>query len=127
MAIIAIDFDGTIVKHDFPNIGEPVPMALPVMRRLRAEGHSIILFTMRSKEPLREAIEYIENSGIQLFGVNSNPDQKEWTFSPKPYAHLYIDDAAAGCPLIYEEGLRPYTDWQRILKILLKLEYVHES
>lgn len=127
MAIIAVDFDGTIVKHAFPDIGEPVEYALSALKRLRAANNDIILYTMRSGEVLKDAVNFLENSGIQLYGVNENPGQGSWTSSPKPYAHLYIDDASAGCPLIYPEEGRPYADWSKIIKILEEKEYVTTS
>ena len=40
-----------------------------------------------------------EAGGIEFFGVNCNPAQASWTTSPKIYSHVYVDDAAAGCPL----------------------------
>lgn len=127
MAIIAVDFDGTIVKHDFPEIGEPVPLALETLRRLRRSNNEIILHTMRSAEHLENAVTFLNSAGIDLYGVNENPKQGSWTSSPKPYAHLYIDDASAGCPLIYPEGERPYADWKKILKLLEEKKYVQTS
>jgi hydroxymethylpyrimidine pyrophosphatase-like HAD family hydrolase len=124
MATIAVDFDGTIVTHKYPEIGEPVDKALYTLRRLRSANHKIILFTMRSGEKLDEAIKYLEDAGIQLYGINENPSQGSWTASPKPYAHLYIDDAAAGCPLTYKEGERPVVDWEAITRGLEGMEYL---
>lgn len=47
MAIIGIDFDGTVVTHDFPKIGKDIG-AVPVLKKLVENGHKLILFTMRS-------------------------------------------------------------------------------
>lgn len=47
MAIIGIDFDGTVVTHDFPKIGKDIG-AVPILKRLVDNGHKLILFTMRS-------------------------------------------------------------------------------
>jgi hypothetical protein len=124
MAIIAVDFDGTIVKHAFPSIGDPVEFALHSLRRLRMANNELILHTMRSGEYLEEAVQYLEEAGIQLYGVNENPGQGSWTSSLKPYAHLYIDDAAAGCPLIHPEKDRPYVDWTKVNKILIARGYI---
>ena len=48
--------------------------------------------------------------------VNENPTQKNWTISPKVYAQCDVDDAALGCPLIYDETMcdRPFVDWLEI-------------
>jgi hypothetical protein len=121
---IGIDFDGTIVTHEFPAIGEPVPWAIDVMKELQEQGHELILYTMRSGKSLAEAIEYISSQGIRLFGVNRNPTQDTWTTSPKVYCHHYIDDAAIGCPLIMppEDPLdveRPYVNWKKVRKFLV--------
>ena len=111
MMTIAVDFDGTIVKHAFPEIGEPVPGAIEWLVRFRAAGARLILWTMRSGRFLEEAIEYCADNGVVLFGVNHNPDQMSWTHSPKAYANMYIDDAAVGCPLVEGED-RPWVDWE---------------
>lgn len=127
MAIIAIDFDGTIVKHAYPDIGEAVDKALQTIRRLRRDGNQIILHTMRSGDKLEEAVSFLKNAGIDLYGVNENPRQGSWTSSPKPYAHLYIDDASAGCPVIEPEDARPFADWDKIIIILEERGYVQTS
>ncbi|HSO10002.1 MAG TPA: hypothetical protein VLR45_08430, partial [Desulfoprunum sp.] len=95
---ICVDFDGTIVDHRYPEIGEPVPMAVTWLLRLQNCGARLILFTMRSDDPrfgnlLTEAVQYLETSGVKLFGVNCNPDQQTWTASPKAYGHVYVDDS----------------------------------
>ncbi len=118
--IIAVDFDGTIVKHKFPKIGEPVPGATAWLRAFAVNGAKLILWTMRSGKHLHEARAYCEAQQIPLWGANSNPDQASWTNSTKAYAHLYIDDAAFGCPLVRPwsptqiEDLRPYVDWEKV-------------
>lgn len=62
---------------------------------------------------------WFETNGIEVWSYNLNPEQSSWSESPKCYAHLYIDDAALGCPLIYpESGDRPYVDWQQVEKLL---------
>ena len=57
---------------------------------------------------------YAEHLMFRAFGVNENPTQHTWTESPKPYAHMYIDDAAFGCPLIFNDEISPrgYVNWQ---------------
>jgi len=128
--IIAIDFDGTIVEHIFPEIGEEVPGAISTLKKLLKGGHKLILWTMRSdvvapksENPeinatpgkyLTEAVEWCRERGIEFWGVNENPEQKNWTSSPKVYAHIYIDDAALGCPLIHPEKGRSYVDWEAV-------------
>lgn len=113
-SIVAVDFDGTIVSHEYPKIGFPVPGAIASLRKLLRQGNKLILWTMRSGEQLEAAVQYLERNGIPLYGINGNPSQHTWTSSPKAYAHHYIDDAALGVPLIYPEIGRPYVDWSKL-------------
>lgn len=121
MAYICIDFDGTVVEHSYPVVGAEVPGAVDVIRELVAAGHKIIVFTMRSDEYLQDAVDWYHERGIGLYGVNTNPTQSSWTNSPKAYGHLYIDDAALGCPLVEREGGgRAYVDWVGVRKLLVE-------
>ena len=71
---------------------------------------------------LSDAVNFLKQNGIELYGINKNPDQLSWTNSPKVYGHLYIDDAAVGCPLIYpEKNERPYVDWNKVGEEILKI------
>lgn len=118
-AIIAIDFDGTCVAHEYPRLGREIGAA-PVIRDLVAAGHRIILWTMRDGIALEQAKLWFEEQKIPLFGVNRNPEQDLWTDSPKAYAHLYIDDAAFGAPLCNGlPGERPFIDWEAVRSALL--------
>ena len=118
--IIAVDFDGTIVTHEYPEIGKDIG-AFRVLKRLQDDGHKIILYTMRSGKELEEAVNFVKKNGIKLYGVNTNPTQKEWTHSPKAYAHLYIDDAALGCPIKMSfKSFRTYVDWEAVEVMLEK-------
>ena len=129
--IIAVDFDGTCVRHAYPRVGEDIG-AVPVLKRMVAEGHQIVLNTMRSHkhskfilpelgtydniDTLQEAIDWFQKNDIPLYGVNHTPDQENWTDSPKVYAHLYIDDASLGIPL-NRECVRPYVDWKEVARL----------
>ena len=126
---INIDFDGTCVTHDFPRVGKEIG-AVPVLKRLVANGYQLILFTMRSDrkeakpiidptiqnvtgEFLTDAVKWFEKHDIPLYGIQTNPTQSNWTTSPKSYAELMIDDSSLGCPLKYDLELsnRPFVDW----------------
>ena len=110
---IAIDFDGTCVTHEYPEVGKDIG-AVPVLKRLMDAGHKLILNTMRSGNELADAIQWFTDNDLLIYGVNVNPTQKRWTTSPKVYAQLYIDDAALGCPLIGNPEGRPYVDWEAV-------------
>jgi hypothetical protein len=117
---IAIDFDGTCVTHDYPQVGRDIG-AVSILKRLVDSGHKLILWTMRSEETLNDAVKWFESHDIPLYGVQRNPTQY-WTKSPKAYAHLYIDDAALGCPLKYSPEIseREFVDWEQVEKILIE-------
>jgi len=133
--IYCIDFDGTIVEHEYPKIGAPVPHAIECLKALTDSGCYIILWTMRSGEFLNDAVEYLEKHEIPLWGINKNPEQ-DWSTSPKAYAQRYIDDAAMGCPLVYPPIVtdscettpirRPYVDWPALFPELCNVTYVDE-
>lgn len=120
---IAVDFDGTCVTHEYPKVGKDIG-AVPVLKKLTNSGHQLILHTMRCNKELEEAVEWFNKNDIPLYGINENPSQKRWTESPKIFAHLYIDDAALGIPMItYDSNLaphRPYVNWRSVEVILKK-------
>ena len=119
--IIAVDFDGTCVEHDYPDVGMDVDGAVEVLKALRAKGHRLILFTMRSGSKLDAAVRWFKERKIELWAVNNNPEQKSWTDSVKVHADLYIDDSAVGCPLKFiDDAPRPMVDWAKVRE---RLEY----
>lgn len=125
---IIVDFDGTCTTHDFPRIGKNIG-AVPVLKKLVEKGHKLIIFTMRSdddkdktKNYLTQAVKWFEENEIPLYGIQKNPTQIAWTTSPKAYGQMYIDDAALGCPLIFntEYHSRPYVDWVEVEILLVE-------
>lgn len=118
--IIGLDFDGTCVAHDYPEIGHDIG-APPVLRALAAAGAKLVLNTMRcddgDKKHLSHAVEWFRQHNIPLHGVAETPGQREWTLSTKVYAQVYIDDAALGAPLIHPRNKRSYIDWSAIAEI----------
>ncbi|MBO7185493.1 MAG: hypothetical protein J6V59_01175 [Alistipes sp.] len=119
--IIAVDFDGTCVEHDYPAVGMEVEGAVETLRALQSKGHRLILFTMRSGMKLEAAVKWFKDRKIELWAINKNPEQAEWTESPKVYADIYIDDSALGCPIMFIDGVRrPVVCWAKVRQ---KLEY----
>jgi hypothetical protein len=119
MAVIAVDFDGTCVTHEYPRVGNNIG-AVPVLKKLIDAGHQLILFSMRSDKEQQDAVDWFAKNNIPLYGININPDQLSWTKSNKAYAQLYIDDASLGCPLIYDTNIarRPFVDLEKVEEIL---------
>jgi hypothetical protein len=126
--IISVDFDGTIVEHQFPLIGAPLPGALEWLKQFVDAGASLILNTMRSGAFLDEAVKYCADNGVTLWGVNENPSQRHWTTSPKVFAHVYIDDAAFGCSLSPRASSnRVSVDWNVVGPAVLKMIEHHNA
>lgn len=79
ISTIAVDFDGTVVTHKYPLVGETVPGAIETLRKIVEKGNRIVLWTMRHGQQLEDAVKWYEENNIPLFGINNNPDQKSWT------------------------------------------------
>ena len=123
-AIIAIDFDGTVVTHAYPHMGMDAG-AVPVLKELVANDCKLILYTMRSGQLLEKAVQWFKEQKIPLYAINENPGQKSWTSSPKVHADLYIDDSALGCPIRFMDGVaRPVADWVKIRQQLVEAGYL---
>jgi hypothetical protein len=71
---------------------------------------------------LTDAVNWFKKWDIPLYGIQSDPQQKAWTSSPKCYAEIYIDDAALGAPLTYNPDMsdRPFIDWTLAKDLLVK-------
>lgn len=120
MAIIATDFDGTVIcqcPHGFfskKDIGSE-----KVLKELVSKGHELVLWTCRNnskKNPynyhivgkewreetsLMEAARWFRERGIPLAGINAyEPGEKIIGKSLKPLADIIIDDTALGIPII---------------------------
>ncbi len=96
--IIAVDFDGTIVKNKYPKIGEPMMFAFETLKKLQSEGHRLILWTYRSGKHLEEAIEFCEKHGVKFYAVNHSFPEEEYDIktSRKINADIFIDDRNVG-------------------------------
>lgn len=108
---IAVDFDGTIVEHRYPKIGEEIPFATETLKILAQERHKLILWTVREGELLEEAIEWCRQRGVFFYSVNKDYPEEEKShngFSRKLKADLFIDDRNLG-------GL---PDWRTIYQMI---------
>lgn len=110
--IIAVDFDGTIVKHKYPAIGKEIPFAIDTLKLLQKKGHKLILWTYRSGLELEKAVDFCRKRGLIFHAVNSNYDGEEYdsTYSRKIYADVFIDD----------RNLLGIPEWEKIYKLLLE-------
>ena len=95
---IAIDFDGTLVVDEFPNIGKLKQATIELIKNkeamLKAIGKTVrlILWTCRSDKALIAAVAFCKENNIGIYAVNENPDYQ--TGSDKIYADEYWDDRA---------------------------------
>lgn len=108
---IAVDFDGTIVEHQFPRIGRPIANAIEVLKKLNASGHTLIMWTYRHGETLEDAVQYCKSNGIEFYAINTSEPNEVWKDGINRLidADVFIDDRNVG-------GLM---DWALVEKELL--------
>ncbi len=109
---IAVDFDGTIVRHEYPRIGKEMPFATKTLKMLMAEGHRLILWSVREGHLLDEAVEWCKERGVEFYAVNKDYPEETFdgnsSFSRKLKVDIWIDDRNVG-------GL---PDWGTIYRII---------
>jgi hypothetical protein len=109
---IAVDFDGTIVSHEYPKIGKEIPFATQTLKMLINDGHKLILWTVREGKLLDEAIQWCHEHGIDFYAVNKDYPEEEKEnnnhFSRKLKVDMWIDDRNVG-------GL---PDWGTIYRLI---------
>ena len=112
--IIAVDFDGTIVKHKYPAIGKEIPYAIETLKLIQNKGHKLILWTYRHGNELENAVKFCKERGLFFHAVNSNFDGEEFdnTYSRKIYADIYIDD----------RNLLGIPEWKKIYDVIVDKE-----
>jgi len=96
---IAVDFDGTIVEHKYPEIGKTMLFAFETLKELQKRQHELILWTYRAGKELDEAVAFCEKNGIVFYAVNKNFPEEEFeedTISRKINADVFIDDRNVG-------------------------------
>jgi hypothetical protein len=95
---IAVDFDGTIVDHEYPKIGKEKLFAFRTLKELEKQGARLILWTFRTGKELQEAVDYCRDNGIEFYAINrSYPEEvMDETVSRKIDADIYIDDKNLG-------------------------------
>lgn len=95
---IAVDFDGTIVEHRYPDLGKEIPFAIESLKLIQDKGHDLILWTYRSGRELAEAVEFCRENGLEFYAVNKNYPEEifDESISRKINADIYIDDRNFG-------------------------------
>lgn len=97
--IIAVDFDGTLIKDGFPDVREGTPNVtlFSELARMRESGHQVILWTCRGGDLLQEAVDFCRMNGLEFDAVNDNLPEAlqamKFGHAPrKVFADIYIDD-----------------------------------
>ncbi|MFI3302400.1 MAG: hypothetical protein SNH35_03505 [Rikenellaceae bacterium] len=114
---IAVDFDGTIVEHRYPQIGAERAFATDTLKLLQSEHHRLILWSVREGELLEEAVAWCRERGVEFYAVNRDyPEEsvKDDNFSRKLKADLFIDDRNLG-------GI---PDWGTIYSMIKRREHL---
>ena len=98
--LIAVDFDGTIVTHKYPAIGEEIPFAVDTLKMLRQDGHKLILWSVREGELLDAAVQWCHERGLEFYAVNRDYPEETTDnnphFSRKLKVDVFIDDRNIG-------------------------------
>ncbi len=107
---IAVDFDGTVVEHEYPLIGREKLFAFATLKALQERGAQLILWTYRKDKELDDAVEYCKKNGVTFYAVNANyPEEKPSDGMPRKInADIYIDDKNIG----------GFPGWGEIMNIL---------
>ena len=110
--IIAVDFDGTIVTHEYPKIGKEIPFATQTLKMLARDGHRLILWSVREGRLLEEAVKWCSERGVEFYAINKDYPEEEQEYnnhySRKLKADIWIDDRNVG-------GL---PDWGTIYRLI---------
>ncbi len=102
--IISVDFDGTVVEHRYPKIGDEIPHATEVLKKLMAEGHKLVMWTVREGRLLDEAVEWCRERGVEFSAINETlrASGEHNNNTRKIDADIYIDDCNIGGPYDWE-------------------------
>lgn len=91
--VVAVDFDGTITDRNcFPNISGLRPHCVEALQTISNQGNKIFLWTCRTGNSLKEAVNFCLKNGIALCGINESPYDNVNVGGRKPIADFYIDD-----------------------------------
>lgn len=88
---IAISFDGIIVEDNYPDIGRMIEDADIMIRKLKLQGHTIIIYSDREHNKEKQAIDFLKAMNIPFDHFNN--------LKIKSKADVYIDNKS----LFYNE------------------------
>lgn len=98
MLKVAVDFDGTIVENEYPQLGKPMLFAFETLKELQKRGFVLILWTVRTGKLLDEAVEFCRQNGVEFYAVNRNhPEEFPDPETPRKLdVDVFIDDRNLG-------------------------------
>lgn len=89
--IIAVDFDDTI--YDWKSVGLSCDYVINLVKRCQEKLNAkIMLFTCRIDHHLEFALRHCKEIGLELWGVNYNPEHGPT--AGKPFYNVLLDDKA---------------------------------
>jgi hypothetical protein len=80
--LIYLDVDDTVFENDYPSIGEPMLEVIEALKKEKAEGAQIILYTLRNAQETEPVVLALFALGLEVDGVDPN----------KPYYDEIWDD-----------------------------------
>lgn len=114
---IYLDFDGTVVTHEYPEIGVKIDGVLEVIDVLYQLGYTIVLNTYRAdldRGYLQDAVDYLDDNNIPYHRVSNLKvfPKKDWkSMLARPEEGVWIDDITKGIPL-----LNGSVNWEQVEK-----------
>lgn len=109
--VIAVDFDGTLVKDQFPNLGQPFIEGINTVNDMIEAGYEIVIWTARQE--LVPVMEHLKNHGLNIdkVKINAHADYMLNRYESqgiKIGASIYIDDRGYGAPIFND------SEWLKI-------------
>lgn len=116
--VIAVDFDDTIAKTEYPKIIDPIPETIKFLREAKENGAEIILNTCREGKELQEALNWCKENNVPIDRANENSPTRIKILGDcrKIGADLYLDDKA--CSLWHDRR-----DWNDLMSSLFDVIY----
>ena len=92
---LCFDLDGVLAQYtgwkgDYAPIGEPIPGMRELLLQLKANGNTIIIFTLRGAHTVKA---WADKHDMPYDWININGDFYGQN-TGKPFADIYIDDRA---------------------------------
>jgi len=106
--VVAVDFDGTLCKNEYPKIGDPRIITFAAVQTLQENGATIILHTCRTGKLLDEAVAWCAERGLIFDYINENDPARIAQYGGdcrKISADLYIDDKAMSVEEFFKWGV----------------------